>query len=203
MLVTKYPHFNYRVLVRSQERRDLIQKTYPALSIVPGGLDDEEVLKQESSRADVIISTRSISTAWVELVSVQELIQQHVCRQGTFGRPFACHTRSLRELEKVTLQRNRPTGSMQVVLGSSPSTTRKQRSTGSRAIRSTMISRISGRSSHFPIMRSTARLTRRFCRQAAKAPVSCRLPSSLPPRSTVSRLSTTYPRTLGKGILVD
>lgn len=54
-LIIKYPAYNYRALVRSQDSGQKIEKAYPNVTIVYGSLDDSELLTNESSKADIII----------------------------------------------------------------------------------------------------------------------------------------------------
>jgi uncharacterized protein YbjT (DUF2867 family) len=54
-LVAKYPEHSYRVLVRSQESGQKIQKIYPGITVIQGDLDNSELLTGESARADIII----------------------------------------------------------------------------------------------------------------------------------------------------
>ncbi|CAG8942431.1 unnamed protein product [Penicillium salamii] len=57
VLVEKYPENTYRLLVRSPQSQSQISTKYPSVIIVPGGLDDIELIRHESSNADVIIHT--------------------------------------------------------------------------------------------------------------------------------------------------
>ncbi|CAG7959349.1 unnamed protein product [Penicillium olsonii] len=54
-LIAKHPENTYRLLVRSQQSQQQISVLYPSAIIVPGGLDDTELIRHESSNADVII----------------------------------------------------------------------------------------------------------------------------------------------------
>ncbi|KAJ5333869.1 nucleoside-diphosphate-sugar epimerase [Penicillium brevicompactum] len=56
-LVAKHPDHTYRLLVRSEQSQKQISAAYPSAIIVPGGLDDFELIRRESSNADIIIHT--------------------------------------------------------------------------------------------------------------------------------------------------
>ncbi|KAJ5403869.1 hypothetical protein N7509_003740 [Penicillium cosmopolitanum] len=56
-LIARYPEHSYRVLVRSQESGQKIQKVYPGIRVIQGDLDNSELLTAESARADIIIHT--------------------------------------------------------------------------------------------------------------------------------------------------
>jgi hypothetical protein len=50
-----HPEYEYAALVRSKEKAELVSKAYPSIRIVLGGLDDYELLKQEASKADIVL----------------------------------------------------------------------------------------------------------------------------------------------------
>jgi hypothetical protein len=43
------------VLVRTQEKADIVKKAFPNVRIVLGGNDDSDVLKEEAAKADVVL----------------------------------------------------------------------------------------------------------------------------------------------------
>lgn len=54
-LYNAHPEYTYACLVRSQEKGDLVQKAYPKVRLVIGGLDDSELLEDEAAKADVVL----------------------------------------------------------------------------------------------------------------------------------------------------
>jgi len=55
VLQSKHPEYEYAVLVRSEEKGDVVKKAYPGTRIVIGDLDNSDVLKQEASKADIVL----------------------------------------------------------------------------------------------------------------------------------------------------
>ncbi|KAJ5779258.1 nucleoside-diphosphate-sugar epimerase, partial [Penicillium paradoxum] len=55
VLIAKHPEHKYRLLVRNEQSQKQILAAYPSVVIVSGGLDDIEVITEESANADVII----------------------------------------------------------------------------------------------------------------------------------------------------
>jgi len=51
-------------LVRTQEKADLVKKAFPHVRIVLGDLDNADLLKEEASKADIVL--RELGTAVVE-----------------------------------------------------------------------------------------------------------------------------------------
>lgn len=47
--------YEYVVLVRTQDKADAVKKAYPSARIVLGGLDDSALLKEEASKADIVL----------------------------------------------------------------------------------------------------------------------------------------------------
>ncbi|KAF2704535.1 NAD(P)-binding protein [Pleomassaria siparia CBS 279.74] len=60
-LYEKHPEYEYSVLVRSEEKGKTVTKAFPRVRVVIGGLDDAEVLEEESAKADVVIHTADSS----------------------------------------------------------------------------------------------------------------------------------------------
>ena len=54
-LYKKHPDYEYAVLVRTQEKADIVEKAFPNVRIVLGGNDDSEILKEEAAKADVVL----------------------------------------------------------------------------------------------------------------------------------------------------
>lgn len=50
-----HPEYEYAALVRTKEKADIVQKAYPSVRIVLGGLDDDKILKEESAKADIVL----------------------------------------------------------------------------------------------------------------------------------------------------
>lgn len=55
LLHERHPEYEYRILVRSQEKANTVRKAYPSVHIVLGDLDDFETLKKEAADADVVL----------------------------------------------------------------------------------------------------------------------------------------------------
>jgi N-acetyl-gamma-glutamylphosphate reductase len=51
----KHPDYEYSVLVRTQEKADIVKKAFPNVRIVLGGNDDSDVLKEEAGKADIVL----------------------------------------------------------------------------------------------------------------------------------------------------
>ena len=61
-LYSEHPEYEYACLVRSKEKGEMIEKAFPNVKIVLGGLDDSEILEQEASKADIVLRMgRSLS----------------------------------------------------------------------------------------------------------------------------------------------
>ncbi|KAF2798630.1 hypothetical protein K505DRAFT_197291, partial [Melanomma pulvis-pyrius CBS 109.77] len=54
-LYNKHPDYEYTALVRTDQKAEPVKKAFPNVKIVIGDLDNEEVLKEEASKADVVI----------------------------------------------------------------------------------------------------------------------------------------------------
>jgi hypothetical protein len=70
----KHPDYEYAVLVRTQEKADVVKKAFPNVRTVLGGNDDSELLKEEAAKADIVlrepfIELHSISNT--ELIIIQ------------------------------------------------------------------------------------------------------------------------------------
>jgi len=46
-------------LTRSQDKADVVKKSYPNLEVVLGGLDDSNIIKHAAADADIVIRTSS------------------------------------------------------------------------------------------------------------------------------------------------
>ena len=51
----KHPDYEYTAFVRTQAKGDVVKKQYPNIRIVLGGLDNSEIIKDESSKADIVL----------------------------------------------------------------------------------------------------------------------------------------------------
>jgi hypothetical protein len=61
------------VLVRTQEKADIVKKAFPNVRIVLGGNDDSDVLKEEAAKADVVLrefDIRILTTKELRLICV-------------------------------------------------------------------------------------------------------------------------------------
>jgi len=56
-IYNKHPEYEYALLIRTKEKADLVQKQYPSVRVVLGGLDDYETIKTEASKADIVLRT--------------------------------------------------------------------------------------------------------------------------------------------------
>jgi hypothetical protein len=54
-LYNAHPEYEYSALVRSKEKAKPVTDAFPNVRIVIGGLDDSDILKEEASKADVVI----------------------------------------------------------------------------------------------------------------------------------------------------
>ncbi|KAK4898143.1 hypothetical protein LTR27_004150 [Elasticomyces elasticus] len=61
VLYKKHPDYDYSVLVRTQEKSDVVTKAYPRVKVILGGLDDLTLVEREAAKADVIIHTAESS----------------------------------------------------------------------------------------------------------------------------------------------
>jgi N-acetyl-gamma-glutamylphosphate reductase len=50
-----HPDYEYAALVRTREKGNIVQKAYPNVRVVLGGLDDAEILKTEAAKADIVL----------------------------------------------------------------------------------------------------------------------------------------------------
>lgn len=56
-LYNTHPEYAYSVLVRTKEKAKSVTDAFPDVRIVIGSLDDSDTLKEEASKADVVIRT--------------------------------------------------------------------------------------------------------------------------------------------------
>ncbi|KAJ5171697.1 nucleoside-diphosphate-sugar epimerase [Penicillium capsulatum] len=54
-LIAKHPKHSYRLLVRNEQSQERILAAYPSVTIIPGSLEDLDVIARESAQADIII----------------------------------------------------------------------------------------------------------------------------------------------------
>ncbi|KIX07954.1 uncharacterized protein Z518_02608 [Rhinocladiella mackenziei CBS 650.93] len=57
----EHPDFEYRLLVRTKEKADLVQKAYPTAKIILGDLDSSSLLEEEAANADIILHAADAS----------------------------------------------------------------------------------------------------------------------------------------------
>ena len=55
VLSKAHPEYEYAALVRTKDKADIVQKDYPSVRIVLGGVDDDKILREECSKADVVL----------------------------------------------------------------------------------------------------------------------------------------------------
>lgn len=56
-LYQKHSDYEISALIRTQDKADIVTKAYPKIRTVLGGLDDYDLIKEEASKADVVIRT--------------------------------------------------------------------------------------------------------------------------------------------------
>lgn len=54
-LYNAHPEYEYSALIRTKHKAENVQKQYPKLRPVIGGLDDSKLLEEEAAKADVVI----------------------------------------------------------------------------------------------------------------------------------------------------
>ncbi|KAM0708378.1 hypothetical protein Q7P35_005029 [Cladosporium inversicolor] len=57
----KHPDYEYSALVRTQEKADIVKKAFPNIRIVLGGNDDSDLLKEEATKADIVLHAADAS----------------------------------------------------------------------------------------------------------------------------------------------
>ncbi|EMC97455.1 hypothetical protein BAUCODRAFT_452817 [Baudoinia panamericana UAMH 10762] len=57
----KHPDYDYSILVRTQDKADIVKKAYPNVRTVLGDLDNSELLRQQASRADIVLHAADAS----------------------------------------------------------------------------------------------------------------------------------------------
>lgn len=50
-----HPDYDITCMIRTQNKADIVKKAYPNVRIVIGGNDDADLLKEEASKADIVI----------------------------------------------------------------------------------------------------------------------------------------------------
>lgn len=58
----KHPDYEYAVLVRTQDKADIVKKSFPNVRIVLGGNDDSDIIKEEAAKADIVLRKLSCNT---------------------------------------------------------------------------------------------------------------------------------------------
>lgn len=59
-LHSEHRDYEYACLVRSKDKAETVKKAFPDVRIILGGLDDSEILEEESAKADVVLRTTSL-----------------------------------------------------------------------------------------------------------------------------------------------
>lgn len=54
-LHNKHPEWTYTALVRTKEKGSKVQDAYPNVHLVYGDLDDYDVIKEQATKADIVI----------------------------------------------------------------------------------------------------------------------------------------------------
>lgn len=60
-LQEKHPELEYAALVRTQEKADRVLAAYPKIRIVLGGLDDSQLIEDETAKADIVLHAADAS----------------------------------------------------------------------------------------------------------------------------------------------
>ena len=55
VLYQDHPDYEYRLLVRTQEKADRVQKAFSSAKIVLGDLDSSSLLEEEAANADIVL----------------------------------------------------------------------------------------------------------------------------------------------------
>lgn len=55
VLQSKHPEYEYTALVRTNQKADVVKKAYPSTRTVIGDLDNSDLLKEEASKADIVL----------------------------------------------------------------------------------------------------------------------------------------------------
>lgn len=55
VLTKAHPQYKIRALIRDASKGKAVQKAYNQVQIVPGGLDDTDIIAQEARDADVVV----------------------------------------------------------------------------------------------------------------------------------------------------
>lgn len=61
-LSQEHPHYEYSLLVRTKDKAEQVQKSYPSARIVLGDLDASDMLEKEAAKADIIVHICRITT---------------------------------------------------------------------------------------------------------------------------------------------
>jgi len=61
-IYNSHPDYEYACLVRTKEKGDKVKEAFPNVRIVLGGLDDSDLLEEESAKADIVLRKSAVST---------------------------------------------------------------------------------------------------------------------------------------------
>lgn len=61
VLQEKHPEYEYTALVRTDEKAEIVKKAYPSTRTVIGDLDNSDLLKEEASKADIVLHAADAS----------------------------------------------------------------------------------------------------------------------------------------------
>ena len=54
-IYNKHPDYDYTFLVRTEEKAELVKKSFPSARTVIGDLDSSKLIEDEAARADVVL----------------------------------------------------------------------------------------------------------------------------------------------------
>ena len=56
-IYNEHPDYEYACLVRTKDKAEQVEKAYPNVRTVLGGLDDSDLLEEEAAKADIVLRT--------------------------------------------------------------------------------------------------------------------------------------------------
>ena len=59
-LYQENPEFEYRLLIRTKEKADQVQKQFPSAILLLGDLDSSSLLEEEASKADIVLRKQQV-----------------------------------------------------------------------------------------------------------------------------------------------
>lgn len=106
----KHPDYEYSVLVRTQEKADIVKKAFPNVRIVLGGNDDSDIIKEEAAKADIVLRKSFAKAVFLCSADSWPQMPQTPLTMRALPKP------SLRAFALATLRRSPATGCTPVAL---------------------------------------------------------------------------------------